>query len=478
MKAFNEQLEQGVILLKVLKSAPALKELSGAAVEENFVSKVQACAVIFDFSNDNSKLLEEKDIKRKLLLELIQFLDVQTVPQNQRQYVMTERVVKDVVQTVSINIFRTPKVQVTFTGKIGEEGFDKSSLAATSGGGSSIGGSDPDEEQIFLEESWPHIQVIYELLLRIIIQPQLDVRVLKNHITQDFIQKLISQFKSPDPRERDYLKTILHRVYGKFMIHRSLIRRSLTAQLSKLTYNDEQEDHFGHSEFLELLSSIISGFAVPLKGEHRVTIFDKCLLPLHRANHNAHFHQQLVQCIMTYMDKDQSVANSIITEMLKYWPVTNPGKEILFLNEIEEVLDMTYPEMLIQDTTLAIRLAQRLNRCIMSEQYQVAERALLLWNNERVKQIIGVHEIKEQIYHILIEGLITNAQSHWNSLVQGLTFYLMKLLVDQDAELFDKAAEYFQKKNTLSKQLRAKQDAKWRMLEHKATLKEYSKYVK
>ncbi|TNV71781.1 hypothetical protein FGO68_gene8241 [Halteria grandinella] len=134
--------------------------------------------------------------------------------------------------------------------------------------------------------------------------------------------------------------------------------------------------------------------------------------------------------------------------------------------------------MLIQDTTLAIRLAQRLNRCIMSEQYQVAERALLLWNNERVKQIIGVHEIKEQIYHILIEGLITNAQSHWNSLVQGLTFYLMKLLVDQDAELFDKAADYFQKKNTLSKQLRAKQDAKWRMLEHKATLKEYSKYVK
>jgi hypothetical protein len=48
-------------------------------------------------------------------------------------------------------------VQVTFTGKIGEEGFDKSSLAATSGSGSSIGGSDPDEEQIFLEESWPHI---------------------------------------------------------------------------------------------------------------------------------------------------------------------------------------------------------------------------------------------------------------------------------------------------------------------------------
>lgn len=204
--------------------------------------------------------------------------------------------------------------------------------------------------------------------------------------------QLISQFKSPDPRERDYLKTIMHRIYGKFMIHRSFIRRTLTAQLAKLMYNDEQEDHFGHSEFLELLNSIISGFAVPLKGEHRVTIFDKCLLPLHRANHNAHFHQQLVQCIMTYLEKDQSVANSIIHETLKYWPVTNPGKEILFLNEIEEVLDMSYAELLLQDTGLALKLTERLNKCVMSNHYQVAERALLLWNNERLKQLLLLGE--------------------------------------------------------------------------------------
>ena len=34
-------------------------------------------------------------------------------------------------------------------------------------------------------------------------------------------------FDSEDPRERDYLKTILHRVYGKFMSHRPFIRRSI-----------------------------------------------------------------------------------------------------------------------------------------------------------------------------------------------------------------------------------------------------------
>lgn len=34
-------------------------------------------------------------------------------------------------------------------------------------------------------------------------------------------------FDSDDPRERDYLKTILHRVYGKFMTLRSFIRKSI-----------------------------------------------------------------------------------------------------------------------------------------------------------------------------------------------------------------------------------------------------------
>lgn len=31
--------------------------------------------------------------------------------------------------------------------------------------------------------------------------------------------------RSEDPRERDYLKTILHRIYGKFMVHRPFIRK-------------------------------------------------------------------------------------------------------------------------------------------------------------------------------------------------------------------------------------------------------------
>ena len=41
-----------------------------------------------------------------------------------------------------------------------------------------------------------------------------------------------------DPRERDYLKTILHRIYGKFMSHRPFIRRKCVAPSRRAAARD------------------------------------------------------------------------------------------------------------------------------------------------------------------------------------------------------------------------------------------------
>jgi serine/threonine-protein phosphatase 2A regulatory subunit B' len=61
---------------------------------------------------------------------------------------------------------------------------------------------------------------VYEFLLRYVVSNDTDAKVAKKYIDQHFVLKLLELFDSEDPRERDYLKTILHRVYGKFMVHR------------------------------------------------------------------------------------------------------------------------------------------------------------------------------------------------------------------------------------------------------------------
>lgn len=41
------------------------------------------------------------------------------------------------------------------------------------------------------------------------------------------------------------------------------------------------------------------------------------------------------------MEKDPKLAEPVLKALLKYWPVTNSQKEVLFLGELEEILEMT-----------------------------------------------------------------------------------------------------------------------------------------
>jgi len=86
------------------------------------------------------------------------------------------------------------------------------------------------------------------------------------------------------------LKTILHRVYGKFMSHRPFIRRSINNIFYTFVY--ENGEHNGVSELLEILGSIINGFALPLKDEHK-NFLSKALIPLHKPKNINAFHQQV-----------------------------------------------------------------------------------------------------------------------------------------------------------------------------------------
>jgi len=46
-------------------------------------------------------------------------------------------------------------------------------------------------------------------------------------LTEFLSPQLLDLFDSEDPRERDFLKTILHRIYGKFLGLRAYVRRQI-----------------------------------------------------------------------------------------------------------------------------------------------------------------------------------------------------------------------------------------------------------
>jgi serine/threonine-protein phosphatase 2A regulatory subunit B' len=287
---------------------------------------------------------------------------------------------------------------------------------------------DPEEDEPVLEPSWPHLQVVYEFLLRFVVSSEVNQKVFvahsllpchampllvygfflepdfnkpsrtkcgkeialilrfflrhqqaKKYVDQKFCLSLVELFDSEDPRERDYLKTILHRIYGKFMSHRSLIRKAISNVFYGFVF--ETERHNGIGELLEILGSIINGFAMPLKREH-LHFLNRALIPLHKPKCVALYHQQLTYCIVQYVEKDPETAVNIIEGITQAWPWSCSAKQVVFFNELEEILELIGPEQLQRVHACLFRM---IARCIESQHFQVAERALYLWHNDQVR---------------------------------------------------------------------------------------------
>mmetsp|Transcript_45818 Transcript_45818/g.147117 ORF Transcript_45818/g.147117 Transcript_45818/m.147117 type:complete len:476 (-) Transcript_45818:164-1591(-) len=411
---------------------PKLREAPNGERVDLLRRKLEVCAVVFDFYNDSNQ--REKEAKRQTLLEIVEYVN------NQRNC-FNEALMQDVVNMVGANIFRALPTR------------NKDPLAF----------SDPDEEEPSLERAWPHLQIVYEFFLRFVVSNDVDPKIAKRFVDQNFMLQLLELFDSEDPRERDYLKTILHRIYGKFMALRSFIRRAIQHVFFKVIY--ECETHNGVGELLEILGSIINGFALPLKDEHKDFLI-KALIPLHKVKSLASFYQQLSYCMAQYVEKDPRLAYEIITAMLRYWPLSITSKQVLFLNELEETLELTQPSEFHKMQEVLFR---RLALCITCPHFQVAERTLFFWNNDYIVKLINQN--RQDLFPIIIGALYKNSKQHWNSAVHGLTFNVLKLLMEADPQLFDDCSAKHKVEEENDEHREATRTSKWQILQEMYTAK-------
>ncbi|CDR97848.1 protein phosphatase B regulatory subunit, putative [Babesia bigemina] len=379
-------------------SIPLLRETPLANRGDVFQRKLIACQTVIDF-NSKKVLQRAIELKRQTLLEIIEYIST-------TRNCMNESVLRDVIDMVAANVFRSlpPRTKKSpFSNEI-------------------------DEEEPTLEISWPHLQIVYDMFLRVIVSNEVSSKMAKNMIDKPFVLKLLSVLNSEDQRERDYLKTILHRIYGKIMPLRTFIRKSIDNLFTHFIY--ETENPYGITELLEILGSIINGFAVPLKEEHKIYL-EKSLTPLHKPSSVRSYHAALSYCMIQYVNKDRSLASVVLRAILKFWPTTSAQAEVLFLNEMEEVLNLTEStELSCVVRPVSVRLAQ----CVSSSHFQVAERALYVWNNDRVSRLLSMH--KREVYPYIAPALKQNIESHWNDAVRALTLNVAARLSDYDPELY------------------------------------------
>lgn len=410
------------------ESLPHLRNVDIHHRQEVFVRKLEMCSYTFDFTNPALDV-REKEMKREALQDLIDYI-------NSGGGKFTEIVSPHVVHMIAANLFRElPPSKHSTTG----ESYEL------------------DEEEPLLEPAWSHLSIVYELLLRYVVSSDTDAKVAKQYINHHFILKLLDLFDSEDPRERDYLKTILHRIYGKFMAHRPFIRKSINHVFYRFVY--ETDRHNGIAELLEILGSIINGFALPLKEEHK-TFLQRALLPLHKPKNLPLYHQQLSYCVTQFVEKDHSLAEVVIRGLLKFWPVTNSHKEVLFLGELEEVLELTRDE---EFAAVAEPLMKQISKCLTSNHFQVGERSLFLWNNEYIVQLL--HHNKAIVVPLVVGALEENAKQHWNPAVQNLSMNVRKMFQNMDPKLYERCRKAYEESLAKERANCAKRQEQWRLIE-------------
>ncbi|XP_014394283.1 PREDICTED: serine/threonine-protein phosphatase 2A 56 kDa regulatory subunit alpha isoform isoform X4 [Myotis brandtii] len=376
-----------------LQPLPQLKDATSNEQQELFCQKLQQCCVLFDFMDSVSDL-KSKEIKRATLNELVEYVST-------NRGVIVESAYSDIVKMISANIFRTlpPSDNPDF---------------------------DPEEDEPTLEASWPHIQ-------------------------------LLELFDSEDPREHDFLKTVLHRIYGKFLGLRAFIRKQINNIFLRFIYETE---HFnGVAELLEILGSIINGFALPLKAEHKQFLM-KVLIPMHTAKGLALFHAQLAYCVVQFLEKDTTLTEPVTRGLLKFWPKTCSQKEVMFLGEIEEILDVIEPT---QFKKIEEPLFKQISKCVSSSHFQVAERALYSWNNEYILSLI--EENIDKILPIMFGSLYKISKEHWNPTIVALVYNVLKTLMEMNGKLFDDLTSSYKAERQREKKKELEREELWKKLE-------------
>ncbi|XP_024980341.1 serine/threonine protein phosphatase 2A 57 kDa regulatory subunit B' kappa isoform-like [Cynara cardunculus var. scolymus] len=403
------------------------KDVQSSDKPRLLISKLNLCSNVYDF-DDQDKDNAEKDLKRQVLVEILDFIVSESTK-------LAEPAMSAICKMCGDNLFR--------------EFPPKNSARSPRG--------ETEDEDPWFDPAWSHLQLVYEILLRFVSLSSLDPKIAKQFIDHSFLSRLLNLFDSEDPRERECLKSVLHRIYGKFMVHRPFIRTAVSNIIYRFVF--ETEKHNGIAELLEIFGSVISGFALPLKKEHK-TFLSRALIPLHKPKSVGMYHHQLTYCIVQFIEKEPKLTSVVINGLLKYWPVTSSQKQLMFLSELEELLELIRSD---EFEKVMVPLFQRISCCLDSYHFQVAERAHFLWNNEHIHHLIMCN--RQVIMPIVFSSLQRNSKNHWNRTVFNLTQNVMKMFHEVDEPLVVSCQGKFEEDTSATAAVVERRRLTWEQLE-------------
>ncbi|KAF9896370.1 hypothetical protein BX616_007585, partial [Lobosporangium transversale] len=126
-------------------------------------------------------------------------------------------------------------------------------------------------------------------------------------------------------------------------------------------------------------------------------------------------------------------------------------KEVMFLNEIEEILDVIEP---LEFVKIEGPLFTQIARCVSSPHFQYI--------------VNLIHDNANEILPIMFQSLYKNSKTHWNRTIHGLVFNALKLFMDATPKLFEECTNHYRQARQDDRKRMLEREELWQRLEQKA----------
>ena len=146
---------------------------------------------------------------------------------------------------------------------------------------------------------------------------------------------------------------------------------------------------------------------------------------------------------MIFLTKDRRLAVPLLEALLKYWPFAATEKELLFLAELLETLEIVDHGAIEH---LIPKLFKRLMKCISGDNMHVCDRAMCYFENEYFLNI--VKKYKSDTYPIIVPKLIA-MDDHWQKLLLESIQALRTILKELDPTAYNMAMNSSEKKHQI-----------------------------
>ena len=397
-----------IIIRKIhheIKDVPSLPPISSAfnvLKGKFFENRIEACNLMCDFTDPEADL-NAKKTKTQALKEII------NLTKTKDDIIKIDSTMIDAMfQMIEKNLFRglplIPKKYLVY-----------------------------DEELLFSEIIWPHLSLVYTILLQYQAAFPTDP-----HFTRDFVTKLINNCSSCDINEREQVLQFLinHTTANPGDMHMVMMKLSNMCR----NYIDGSANSFCVTPALKYFINIIQ---IPTFQEfdYFSKIFGVSILPLLTCLHLATFVPFLDQLFDFMTTKDQTYATLILDFILRHWPISFPSKQLIYLHYITFILQKL---TLKKFSVVAPRVFTFYAQCLTSKCHKVAEASLKVWGN--VKIIPLILDNTRVIFPIIIDPLIRMMKYHWNPNTRAAALSAYKQIHDIDPFVFDEISNKLGKK--------------------------------